>query len=55
MPGDSLAGLAPQPPAEGPVELTVWHWLAGVEDKENDLMGDVDSDSEGEEKEDTSD
>ena len=50
--GSSLTGLAPQPPAEGPLGLTGTAWLAGVEEKEYDMLGGVDSDSEEEEDED---
>lgn len=49
---DSLAGQAPQPPAEGPQGLTGAAWLAGVEEKESDMLGGVDSGTEDEEDED---
>ena len=38
---DSLAGLAPQPPAEGPQGLTGTVWLAGIEEEESDMLRDV--------------
>ena len=48
---DSLAGLAPQPPAEESIGLTGTSWLAGVEDS-TDAAGVKDRDCSSEEEDD---